>query len=577
MSPPRANLGNARSARRCALVLLGSAVILCGTGAGRVAAQDGGGVGSRVADAGTPTAAPDDAVEPSPDAEEAPLPEGHVPAVTLRVEPREGLVTGDLIHVVVNVVLPTNDDVSVPRQSFGSLELHAQRHRERPADAAHRQLVFELDLLALMPGEVEIPAIALRVITAEGAVGTVRTEPVRITVGSLLANEPDAQPRPPSTPVVVMEDDYTLAWLLGALGVVLVTALLSWLASRWWSRRPKAALPPPPPRPAWELALERLDSIRARGAALIEQGRQVELVDAVSDALRDYLGARYGFNGLESTTDEVLARLEHARLPAGMKSEVSTLLGDSDLVKFARAVPSSEQCESMLVGAVRVVRATMQAAAPSVMPPARSAGPSPIAAGASPVGAAGTRVPSVEPVQTPLAASVGAASSRTPDLRLQTEEDGAATARVGDAPPDAVVQEPVADAPDVRDAAGPEAGPSPVAVSASPVAVSPSLAVPAPVVLSLVLESADEVEPVVGATVLGAARQHALDPAFDGTLIVRIAADLPDDDAARRALASVVARLGRLLEGRLTVHGAPLVLSVEHERRAPQGDGERPR
>jgi hypothetical protein len=351
---------------------------------------------------------------------------------------------------------------------------------------------------------------------------------------------------------------------------VLVTALLSWLASRWWSRRPKAALPPPPPRPAWELALERLDSIRVRGAALVEQGRQVELVDAVSDALRDYLGARYGFNGLESTTDEVLARLEHARLPAGMKSEVSTLLGDSDLVKFARAVPSSEQCESMLVGAVRVVRATMQTAAPSVMPPARSAGP-------SPAGAVGARAPSVAAAPTPLAASVGAASSRTGDLRVEAEEVGAAAEGVPGASPDGVAQEPVSDAPDVRDAAGRESGTPAAALSPLNAALSPLPAVPAPVVLSLVLESADEVEPVVGATVLGAARQHAMDPAFDGTLIVRIAADLPDDDAARRALASVVARLGRLLEGRLTVHGAPLVLRVEHERRAPQGDGERPR
>src|SRR5690606_33612081 len=105
-------------------------------------------------------------------------------------EPRDGLVTGDLVHVVLTVRLPEGDDVAVPRQPFGPFELHAQRHSDRPIDGGRREYAFEIDLLALEPGEHELPALRLRVVTQDGTVGTVRTEPQRVVVGSLIANEP---------------------------------------------------------------------------------------------------------------------------------------------------------------------------------------------------------------------------------------------------------------------------------------------------------------------------------------------------------------------------------------------------
>jgi hypothetical protein len=320
-----------------------------------------------------PAADPD---EPDPDEqadlpeeEETPLPEGHVPEVELRIEPREGLVTGDHVHVIVTVRVPENDDVAIPRQSFGTFELHDQRHRDREIDGDRRELTFEIDLLALEPGEQVLPSLRLRVVTEDGTVGFVRTEEQRITIGSLVANEPDAQPRPATRPLPVMQDDYTLAWVLGILAGMIATALVTWLVARWWSRRPKAAPPPPPPRPAWDVALAKLSLLNRESAKMIADGKQVELVDRTSDALREYLGARYDFNGLESTTDEVLARLKHAKLQSASLPEITTLLGDCDLVKFAKAVPTTEQCKDMIESAVKIVRATIPVAAPAIAPP----------------------------------------------------------------------------------------------------------------------------------------------------------------------------------------------------------------
>ena len=66
--------------------------------------------------------------------------------------------------------------------------------------------------------------------------------------------------------------------------------------------------PGPPPRPAHEIALERLDRLGAYG--LLEDADNRPFYFAVSEVIRDYLGARYGFDSLEMTTDELVAELQ---------------------------------------------------------------------------------------------------------------------------------------------------------------------------------------------------------------------------------------------------------------------------
>jgi hypothetical protein len=151
--------------------------------------------------------------------------------------------------------------------------------------------------------------------------------------------------------------DLTWGLLLGAA----IAALVTWLVLRWM-RRPRPVPPPPPPRPPWELALEELDGIRA--AALVSAGLLPEHFDRVSDAVRRYLGLRYGFDGIESTTDEVVQSLRAAQPPIPCFSTVVTLLQESDLVKFARMTPSPQDCDAVLTTAEQIIRDTMPGAAP---------------------------------------------------------------------------------------------------------------------------------------------------------------------------------------------------------------------
>ncbi len=301
----------------------------------------------------SPPSEPPDAPPPST------LPGDRQPVIQVALSPEDGLMTGDVLTLTLRVTTPARDDVTIPRgQRFAPFEVLRRPTPRVEVQGDRATHVFELELLALEPGDHELPPVTLRVVTADGVVGEVSTAPLRVQVGSVLGNEPNAEPKPPTDPVEVWQDDYTLAWLLGGVGLVLLGALLSWFFLRWWRRRPKAATPPPPPRPAWEVALEKLEALRRDRNAAVHEERVVAWVDQVSDALREYLGRRYDFDGLESTTDEVVAELRKRKLIGLSLDEVIALLRDCDLVKFAQAELGVEQSDLLLAGAFRVVRTT---------------------------------------------------------------------------------------------------------------------------------------------------------------------------------------------------------------------------
>jgi hypothetical protein len=235
------------------------------------------------------------------------------------------------------------------------------------AKSGARETRLDLPLLPLPAGpgrhKLVLPALPIVVARASGDVVTLCTKPHALLVDDPTASTPDAQPKPNPSPRVQREEWVALKRALAfcALGAVL-GPLFVWLFVLW-RRRPRPAAPPPPPRDPWEVALERLDEVRHAG--LLETQRFSDFFDRVNDAVREYLGARFGFDGLESTTDETLAairRLPHFGVPM---PELAGFLQHCDLVKFADLTPSLKECQHALVEAERVVRVTMPAVVPA--------------------------------------------------------------------------------------------------------------------------------------------------------------------------------------------------------------------
>jgi hypothetical protein len=252
-----------------------------------------------------------------------------------------------------------------------------------PEDKEHAYSITHLDLpLVILPekpgrNQMELPPMPVAVARANGEIATACTHRHFIAVEDPTANTPQAEPKknPPPRPQREEWTSLKKALLWGGLGL-LAGALLAYFGYRFLTK-PKPPVPPPPPRPPWETALEQLDEVRHAG--LLDTGRHAEYFDRVSDAVRGYLGARFGFDGLESTSDEILTALtkqaggyvrtdasgtSDAPAPGIPLSDVRGFLGDCDLVKFANLFPSPSQCASALTIGEHIVRSTMPFSTP---------------------------------------------------------------------------------------------------------------------------------------------------------------------------------------------------------------------
>jgi hypothetical protein len=262
-----------------------------------------------------------------------------------------------------------------------------ERHEHGDRVSTHVEISFVP--LPQKPGRntLIIPSLPVSIARASGDVLVLCTSPHAVTIEDPIANTSNAMPRP-NPPAREQREHWTAlrnGLIIGGAALVL-GALVAWLVGLWL-KRPRPLPPPPPPRPPWEVALEELFDVRHAG--LIAEGRLAEHFDRVSDTVRKYLGARYGFDGLESTTREALGVLRDMSPRVGPLDAIETFLRQADLVKFAKTVPTADDGDLALVRAEHIVRETLPnvlvppaGGAPTLVPtvdaPAPAAAPAPV-------------------------------------------------------------------------------------------------------------------------------------------------------------------------------------------------------
>ncbi len=339
-----------------------------------------GAVGADRADAGAPSGASRErsaCIEHIPEGKERPAIEETFPE---RARAGYAVVLGiEVPHGLGEAVLPGGFKLQLDSPEGKALEAAhfvipaldgpaAPRIERKDGDGAVRTRV-ELSFVPLPkeagPHTLVLPSVPIAIARASGELITLCTAPHTLQVDDPTANIAAATPRPNPPPLRQLEV-WTAAKnvALGALIALPLGALIAFLVSSWL-RRKRPLPPPPPPRPAWELALEAL--ARVRGKRLVEQGLTTQLFDEVSLAVRAYLGQRFGFDGLESTTREILEHLRalgHSQPKPELTEQIERLLRRADLVKFANLTPEAAECDLALERGEEIVRGTMHEAAP---------------------------------------------------------------------------------------------------------------------------------------------------------------------------------------------------------------------
>ncbi|MES1173015.1 MAG: hypothetical protein ABUL62_01710 [Myxococcales bacterium] len=231
--------------------------------------------------------------------------------------------------------------------------------RTEQGERATTQVRISVVPLPAKPGRhtLVLPPLPIAISRASGELVTVCTAPHTVSVEDPIANAPNPAPRGNPAARRQLEIWTTAKHVTVAVLIALVIGALAALLISRWLRRPKKLPPPPPPRPPWDVALEALHDIRHAG--LTREGRYAEVFDRVSDVLRRYLGDRYGYDGLESTTREALGALREVSPGIEDLGGIETFMRDADLVKFARLTPSEDECLDLLARAEGIVTRTI--------------------------------------------------------------------------------------------------------------------------------------------------------------------------------------------------------------------------
>lgn len=191
---------------------------------------------------------------------------------------------------------------------------------------------FDSTLITLPPIVVETPS------------GQAMTKPLALNV---ISPEVDLSQPENIRPIVSPWDEpYTLmdililiftSWIFYAVAGLLLIALLIY---EYRNRaRYLQVVKPEILRPV--SALEQLKrKLEALGESRLETQEDFKrYYSEVTDGLRAYLGARYGFEAMERTTDEVIEKLHSRGLGSEQTRHIEQVLMEASLVKFAKSLP----------------------------------------------------------------------------------------------------------------------------------------------------------------------------------------------------------------------------------------------
>jgi len=250
----------------------------------------------------------------------------------------KGFAPGDSVEIVHSW---TADTVKV-----GGSKRHPTSH----------DIDFSLVITSFEEGKHRLPPLSVIKESSAGVFDTLLFKPLELEVFTI----------PVDTTTYVIHDikgqvqypvtfSEVLPYLIGLLvALALAWAIRALVVARRKRRSPDAA----PDEPPYLVALRKLE--KYRGEKYWAKDRQKVFYSGITDALREYIDARYGIDAPEMTTAEIFDSLSHTDVPADLFVQTKSLFETADMVKFAKAFASDEENASAVPTAVRFVTSTYQ-------------------------------------------------------------------------------------------------------------------------------------------------------------------------------------------------------------------------
>ena len=277
------------------------------------------------------------------------------------LQPRDSVLVADQLRYGIELTdIPEGTPLALPEfkpeknsplEILSSWQLDSTRISKRKEKPARYNIKASLILTAFMGGVYELPDIP--VLVGTDTLVFQAPEPLQVTEPEVDMETFQAHDITPQ-----VKFPYTAAelfpWIYGGLmGAMILSALILWLVTRRKKAGEAEKADPPHIR-----ALRQLDKLR--GDKFWKPEQQKFFYSGVTDALREYIVARYGVGAMEMTTAEIFEGLKETDVPEDLYQEMKDLFERADFVKFAKFTASDEENAQVLPQAVRFVTTTYQ-------------------------------------------------------------------------------------------------------------------------------------------------------------------------------------------------------------------------
>ncbi len=306
------------------------------------------------------------------------LPVFAVPASSVRVESSIDsavVVMGDHVHLKVVVTAPEAMTknlqlVDFPYMPVGhefidfhGIDIVEMDSTMRSADG-HTAIAFDYTLQPFDPETYTIPPFA--VVPTPGA-DTIKSKVLSLKV--LPVDVDSLQTINPMTSIVSAQSrwyDYVPNWLFWLIGIIAVLAGGFYAYTKLRRHQEQIAEEKAKPVPPYELAISRLDHLKAR--RLTESGHEKEYYTELVDILRQYLDGRFGINAMEMTSTQIVRALRNNPDTRMTADQVRSILAIADFVKFAKVRPLPDDNVKAYNRALDFVEQTKPAPEPEEQP-----------------------------------------------------------------------------------------------------------------------------------------------------------------------------------------------------------------
>lgn len=272
------------------------------------------------------------------------------PVVRARVEP-DSVFIGDRFDYVIEIDKDLVQTTHFP--TFSAKDGMVELVEELPVDTLKRdgrrlRIAKRYRLAAFQEGLINMGAAGVvyadkNIVDTLYAADSVYLKVATFQIDSTSQSIFDLKPQQ-NLPFKVAEIKSYLLWGLLALVVLvaLLVALDRYLKAR--GRRLGDLFKPAPPQPPHVIAIAALEALHHQ--KLWQNNKHKLYYSLLTEILRTYIDGRWGVSAMEMTSDEIIAAMRSVELPDKARMDLTAILRDADLVKFAKFAPEAEQNEN---------------------------------------------------------------------------------------------------------------------------------------------------------------------------------------------------------------------------------------